>query len=133
MGGACQRMPSLIGMGRAKEILFTGRVIDAKEADRIGFVNRVVEPDKLLDTCFAIADEITANAPVAVRQTKKCVDHGANIDQGLEFDAEASWLCYQTEDRLEALAAFAEKRKPNFKGWNDPDDRYRMPAVEKLR
>lgn len=114
-GGACQRLPGLIGMGRAKEILFTGRVIDAKEADRIGLVNRVVEPDKLLDTCFALADEITANAPVAVRQTKKCVDHGADIDQGLAFDAEASWLCYQTEDRLEALAAFAERRKANFK------------------
>lgn len=114
-GGACQRLPGLIGMGRAKEILFTGRIIDAKEAERIGLVNRVVAPDRLLDTCYELAAEITANAPVAVRQTKKCVDVGADIDRGLAFDAEASWLCYQTEDRLEALAAFAEKRKANFK------------------
>lgn len=114
-GGACQRLPALVGMGRAKELLFTGRIIGAKEADRIGLVNRLVAPDKLLDTCFELADEITANAPIAVRQTKKCVDSGADIERGLAFDLEASWLCYQTDDRLEALAAFAEKRKPNFK------------------
>ncbi len=114
-GGACQRLPSLIGIGRTKEFLLTGRIIDAGEADRIGLVNRVVEHDQLLDTCYALADEITANAPTAVRQTKKCLDHWADLDQGLAFDEEASWLCYQTEDRLEALSAFAEKRKPNFR------------------
>ena len=114
-GGACQRLPAYIGMGRAKELLFTGRTINAQEAARIGLVSRVVAPNELIEVSLAVAGEITANAPVAVRQTKKCVDHGADIERGLEFDAAASWLCYQTEDRLEALAAFAEKRKPNFK------------------
>lgn len=114
-GGACQRLPGLIGMGRAKEFLLTGRVIGAQEADRIGLVNRVVAPEELLEACYQLAEEIAANAPVAVRQTKKCLDTGADLEAGLAFDAEASWLCYQTEDRLEALAAFAEKRKPQFK------------------
>lgn len=114
-GGACQRLPILIGMGRAKELLLTARVIGTAEAERIGLVNRVVAPDRLIDASFELADEIAANAPVAVRQTKKCIDAGADLERGFAFDAEASWLCYQTEDRLEALAAFAEKRKPNFK------------------
>jgi enoyl-CoA hydratase/carnithine racemase len=115
-GGACQRMPRIVGMGRAKELLLTGRVIDAREAERIGLVNRVVPLDRLLEAANELAEEIKANAPVAVRQTKRCIDVGANLEMALAFDAEASWYCYQTEDRLEALAAFAEKRKPNFKG-----------------
>src|SRR3990172_3859413 len=114
-GGACQRLPGLVGMGRTRELLFTARIIGAQEADRIGLVNRVVAPDKLMDSCYQLAEEITANAPIAVMQTKKCLDNAADLESGLAFDAEASWLCYQTEDRLEALAAFAQKRKPNFK------------------
>lgn len=114
-GGACQRLPRIVGMGRAKELLLTGRIIDAPEADRIGLVSRVVAPEKLLDAAYELAEEINANAPIAVWQTKKSIDVGANMEEAIAFDAEASWVCYHTQDRLEALAAFNERRKPNYR------------------
>jgi enoyl-CoA hydratase/carnithine racemase len=93
-GGSCQRLPRLIGTGMAKELILTGRVIDAREAERIGIYNRVVTSKNLLEEAKRLAQEINQNSPIAVRQAKKTMDIGANIHMALSFDREASKECY---------------------------------------
>ncbi|MEW5851612.1 MAG: enoyl-CoA hydratase-related protein [Myxococcota bacterium] len=116
--GGTQRLPRIVGLARAKELIFTARQITADEAFAIGLVNRVVEPDKLMATAREIAAEIAKNAPIAVAQAKFAVDmgFGTPIDAGLALE----WKCYEhtlhTKDRLEGLKAFNEKRTPNYTG-----------------
>ncbi len=116
--GGTQRLPRLIGASRAKDLILTGRKIGAAEAEQIGLVNRVAPRESLDEAALELAETIAANGPVAVRAAKEAIDVGteAPIGEGLEIEA----LCYQkvlpTTDRLEALAAFAEKRKPQYKG-----------------
>lgn len=114
--GACQRLPALVGIGRAKELLLTGRIIDAAEGEKIGLFNFVADSGNLLQKAYEVADMIGENGPVAVRQIKKAVDLGAKNVLALAFDSEASEACYHTQDRLEGIAAFNEKRKPKYKG-----------------
>ncbi|MFH2047544.1 MAG: enoyl-CoA hydratase-related protein [Pseudomonadota bacterium] len=114
--GACQRLPALIGLGRAKELLLTGRIIDAAEGEKIGLFNHITSQDDLMQKSYEIADMIGENGPVAVRQIKKAVDLGAKNVLALAFDSEASEACYHTQDRLEGIAAFNEKRKPKYSG-----------------
>ena len=116
--GGTQRLPRLIGKSRAKDLILTGRRIDAAEAERIGLANRVAPQAELMDAALALANQIAANGPVAVRAAKEAIDSGSELPskEGLEVEA---W-CYEktlsTRDRLEALAAFSEKRKPVFQG-----------------
>jgi enoyl-CoA hydratase/carnithine racemase len=116
--GGTQRLPRLVGKGKAKELIFTGRRVDAAEALDIGLVNRVCEPDALLDECRNMAAMICETGPVAIEQAKYAINYGLETDlnSGLAIESNAYWVCIPTEDRLEALAAFKEKRKPVFKG-----------------
>jgi enoyl-CoA hydratase/carnithine racemase len=116
--GGTQRLPRLVGRGKAKEMIFTGRRVDAQEALRIGLVNQVVEPEKLMDACREMAATICEAGPVAVQQAKYAINRGLETDlgTGLAIESNAYWICIPTEDRLEGLAAFREKRKPVYKG-----------------
>jgi len=114
--GACQRLPAIVGVGLAKEILLTGRMINAEEGARIGLYNHVTTARDLLDRALETARMIAENGPVAVRQIKKAINLGMENQLALAFDREASEVCYHTQDRLEGVAAFNEKRKPNYRG-----------------
>ncbi len=96
--GSCQRLPRIIGSGRARELIYTGRIIDAKEAERMGIYNRVVPSGQLLDTTHQLAEEISRNSLVAVRQAKRTMNLGANLHMALAFDYEASKECYFVRD-----------------------------------
>ena len=116
--GGTQRLPRLIGRGRAKEPIFTGRKVDAGEALEIAPVNRVWPPGSLMAECMRMARMICENGPVAVQQAKYAINHGMETDlsTGLAIESSAYWVTIPTEDRLEGLAAFREKRKPVYKG-----------------
>jgi enoyl-CoA hydratase/carnithine racemase len=116
--GGTQRLPRLIGKGLAMEMIFTGRRIDAREALRIGLVNHVHTPEALLAECGRLAAEICESGPIAVQQAKYAIQRGLETDlqTGLAIESNAYWICIPTEDRLEGLTAFREKRKPVYKG-----------------
>ncbi|MCE0451651.1 enoyl-CoA hydratase-related protein [Brevibacillus sp. AF8] len=117
--GGTQRLSRLIGPSKAKELILTARRIQAPEAYQIGFVNAVAkDTEELRELAMGLANEILANAPLAVYQAKSAIDRGSSVDLQTGLDIEA--MCYEviipTTDRLEALEAFREKRKPVFKG-----------------
>ena len=116
--GGTQRLPRLIGRGKAKELIFTGRRVDAKEALQIGLVNKICEKDLLLDEAKNMAAMICECGPIAIEQAKYAINAGLETDlnTGLAIESNAYWITIPTEDRLEGLAAFREKRKPVFKG-----------------
>ena len=116
--GGTQRLPRLVGKGIAKELIFTGRRVGAEEALRIGLVNKVVEPDQLLEAAKQMAAMICEAGPIAIDQAKYAINYGTETDlqTGLAIESNAYWVCIPTEDRLEGLAAFKEKRKPLYKG-----------------
>lgn len=117
MGGT-QRLPRLIGPALAKELIFTGRRISAGEAREIGLVNRVVAEGEALNAARELADEISANGPLAVRHAKAAANRTLDVDlvSGLEFEADQFALLFATEDAREGMNAFGEKRKPEFEG-----------------
>lgn len=116
--GGTQRLPRLVGKSRAKDLILTGRKLEAREALAMGLVNRCVPRAELVACAQTLAAEIAGNGPVAVRAAKRAIDEGgeAPLPQGLEIEAECYALVLPTSDRLEALAAFAEKRRPQFEG-----------------
>ena len=116
--GGTQRLARLIGKGKAKELIFTAKRISAIEALEIGLVNRVVNDHDVLSAAIELADQIAANAPLALAQAKYAIDVGAEVDlaTGLAIESNAYQVLIPTKDRLEGLQAFAEKRKPNYKG-----------------
>ncbi|UFJ41904.1 enoyl-CoA hydratase [Brevibacillus humidisoli] len=116
--GGTQRLPRLIGRAKAKELIFTSRRITAAEALEIGLVNRVVPSEQLLSAAMELADEIAANAPIALAQAKYAIDCGMEVDltTGLSIESSAYQILIPTKDRLEGLAAFREKRKPIYRG-----------------
>lgn len=116
--GGTQRLPRLIGRGKAKELIFTGRRVTAEEALAIGLVNQVSEPHTLLGSCDAMAAEICETGPIAIEQAKYAINHGLETDlhTGLAIESNAYWVTIPTQDRLEGLAAFREKRKPVYRG-----------------
>ena len=109
-------MPRAVGERRAKEILMTGRPFMAEEAYGWGLINKLCEPDKLLDEALAAAREIAGNAPLAVQRIKRSASIAGEVDihSGYQFELEAYNRLVGTEDRQEGVNAFAEKRKPQF-------------------
>ena len=116
-GGGTQRLPRLIGAARAKELLFTGAMIDAQTALEMGLVSKVVPPAKLMEEVTALATTIATMPAVALKMIKHAVDHGINMDlnSALIYEGESFMLSYTSEDGREGLRAFVEKRKPDFK------------------
>jgi enoyl-CoA hydratase/carnithine racemase len=116
--GGTQRLPRLIGPARAKELVFAARRLDAAEALGLGVVNRVVPAAQVMPVARGLAAEIAAQAPLAVRHAKHAIDVGADgsLAAGLEVEQKAYELLLGTRDRLEGLAAFAEKRPPRYQG-----------------
>jgi len=117
-GGGTQRLSRLVGPGAAKELILTGRRAGAKEALAMGLVNRVALPGQLLDDASELAQSVAANAPIAVAAAKHAIDDGLSLglDDALALEQRQYQLVLQTEDRLEGLRAFAEKRPPKFQG-----------------
>jgi enoyl-CoA hydratase/carnithine racemase len=116
--GGCWFLPRVVGMARAAEMLFTGDVVEADEALRIGLVSRVVEPDALLDEALRLADRVAANPPQVLRWAKQLLQkaqHGS-VDQALDDAGRFQGLAHQTRDHAEAVNAFFEKRAPLFTG-----------------
>lgn len=116
--GGTQRLPRLIGQAKALELILTARRLTANEADHYGMLTRVVDRSNLLSECFAFCSQLLANGPVALQQAKFAIKNGMNTDMhtGLQIERKAYEIALPTEDRIEALQAFSEKRKPNFKG-----------------
>lgn len=116
--GGTQRLAKRIGPARAKELIFTGEMIDACTALDLGIVNKVVEGDKLLDEVMAVAKKISSKAPFAVRLAKELIELAISSDmrRGLKTEADYFSLCFATEDQKEGMKAFLEKRKVEFKG-----------------
>ncbi len=116
--GGTQRLPRLVGKGVALELILTGNLIDSGEAYRIGLVNKVCAPEKLLETTEMLLDTIYLKGPVAVKLCIEAVNHGMELtlDEGIHLEANLFGLCFSTDDMKEGTSAFVEKRKPNFKG-----------------
>lgn len=116
--GGTQRVTRAVGAARAKELLMTCEYIDAKEADRIGLINRVVHDKPVLDAAIEMAEKISRSAPLSVGWAKSAVDVGVNVDlqSGLTYEAHLIASAFMTEDRTEGMKSFLEKRAPVFKG-----------------
>ncbi len=116
--GGTQRLPRLVGRAKAKELIFTGDMIDAAEAHRIGLVNSVHKPEELMDAARKLAAQIAANGAIAVSLCKRAVNRGIEVDlsSGCAIEAEIFGLCFSTEDQKEGMKAFIEKRPANFRG-----------------
>lgn len=112
-----QRLPRLVGTAKAKELIFTGNIINAKEAEKIGLVNNVVPQEELMDEVLKMAKKIAANGQIAVKYSKAAINRGINcdLDTGNEIEMDLFGLCFATEDQKEGMSAFLEKRNPEFK------------------
>jgi enoyl-CoA hydratase len=116
--GGTQRMPRLIGIGKTKELLFSGDFVSGEEAYRIGLVNKIVPQETLLDEAKAWAQKFAAKPRVAMTMVKHAIDHGMDMDlsSALTFETDCFVQAYVSEDGREGFQAFIEKRKPSFKG-----------------
>ena len=116
--GGTQRLPRVVGPARAKELILTGRVIGAEEAARIGLVHEVVADGQARSRADEVAAEIAARGPLAVREAKRLIDGGwdLDLDAGLAAELEASVRIFETEDMLEGARAFFAKRDPDYQG-----------------
>lgn len=112
--GGSQRLPRSIGLGLAKELLYTASRVQAEQAHALGLVNAVYPIEQLMDEALKLANRIASNAPIAVRATKKAVCDGMqlDIDQAIALEANLFGSCFESDDQRNAMAAFVEKRKP---------------------
>jgi len=112
-----QRMARLVGLGRAKELIFTGENINAEEAYRIGLVNKVAEIEDLMEEAYKLADKIKSKSGIAISYAKESMNRGieTDIETGIAYESNIFGLCFASEDQKEGMNAFLEKRSPNFK------------------
>jgi enoyl-CoA hydratase len=115
--GGTQRLARIAGMAVAKELIFTGKIIKAEEALRVGLVNKVVEPDKVMEEAISFANTIAAQAPIAVKYCKAAINRGmqCDIETALMYESEVFGECFATEDQKEGMTAFVERREKSFK------------------
>jgi len=108
-----QRLPRRVGAAKAKELIFSGKIISADEAKEMGLVNAVYAPEALMEGAIAMAQSFVVNAPIAVKYAKACIDRGLqmDIDNGIALENELFAMCYATADQKEGMGAFLEKRK----------------------
>jgi enoyl-CoA hydratase len=116
--GGTQRLPRLVGPARAKELILTGRIINSDEAERIGLVNLVVPAGEARQAATALAEEIAARGPLAVREAKRLIDAALDLDldAGLAAELDASERIFASEDMVEGANAFLQKRDPDYRG-----------------
>jgi len=116
--GGTQRLPRIVGLGRAKQLILTGEAIDAKTALDWGLVSRVVPAADLPAAAHALAERVLARGPLAIRLAKLALNASARVDldSGLLIETLAQALCFSSEDKVEGASAFLEKRKPKFQG-----------------
>ena len=116
--GGTQRLPRLIGINMAKELIFTGKMIGAEEARRLGLVNQVVAPDTLMDEVIKTAGVIATKGKVSLRAAKQAINRGMDVDlaSGCGIEIDSFSVCYASPDAKEGTSAFLEKRQPEFKG-----------------
>jgi len=121
-GGGTQRLPRVIGVAKAKELIYTARILDGSEAAEIGLVNHAVEQNKAGDAAYhravELAEEIIPNGPIGVRMAKISISRGSQVDlsTGLAIEEACYAQVIPTKDRIEGLMAFKEKRPPHYKG-----------------
>jgi enoyl-CoA hydratase/carnithine racemase len=116
--GACAMLPRIVGQGRASELLYTGRALGGEEAERWGFLNRLVEPERLESEAMALAKDIVAGPTFANGMTKAMLhqEWAMTIEQAIEAEAQAQAICMLTQDFTRAYEAFVKKQKPVFEG-----------------
>src|SRR5262249_20906361 len=111
-------LPRVVGFAKAAELIWTGEIIDAQEALRLGIVSAVYPPEEVMTATYALARKIAAGPPIAIRLAKRALYHNLECDlrQALEFETFAQNICYETDDAREGIRAFVEKRPPVFRG-----------------
>jgi enoyl-CoA hydratase len=111
-----QRLSRLVGIGKAKELIFTAKIIDAVEAEKIGLVNSVVKPEELMEKALELAQQILSKGQLAVRYSKTAMNRGSetDIETAILIEKNLFSLCFATSDQKEGMAAFIEKRKANY-------------------
>jgi len=116
--GGTYFLPRVVGLAKAAELIWTGEIIDAEEALRLGIVSAVHPPEELMAAAHALAGKIAAGPPIAIRLAKRSIYHNLECDlrQALEFETFAQNICFETEDAREGIRAFVEKRRPTFRG-----------------
>jgi len=116
--GGTYFLPRVIGVAKAAELIWTGEIIEAEEALRLGIVSAVYPAEDLMAAAYALAAKIVAGPPVAIRLAKRAIYHNLECDlrQALEFETFAQNICFETEDAREGIRAFVEKRPPAFRG-----------------
>ena len=116
--GGSWLLPRIVGMARAKELALSGRIVGGEEALEIGLVSRLVEPDKLLDVAIELATELAAGAPLAQRFIKASLERSFDMsfEEALAYEDQAQAVCLSSEDVVEGVTAFLEKREPRFRG-----------------
>ncbi len=118
MDGGTQRLPRIVGKGKALELILTAETIDAEEAFEIGLVNKVVAEENLVSEAEAMAKTIAGKAPIALRYAKEAVNKGLDLtlEQGVRLESDLYFILHTTADRTEGITAFLQKRPPRFKG-----------------
>jgi enoyl-CoA hydratase/carnithine racemase len=116
--GGTQRLSRTVGKAKALEMILTGELIDAREANRIGLVSRIVPADKVTTTVMELAKDMASKSSVSLEYCKEAIVKGMDLtlEQGLRLEADLYFLMHTTHDRKEGIKAFQEKRKPKFKG-----------------
>ena len=114
--GGTQRLPRIIGIKKAKELIFTGKKIGAKEAYEIGLINKLVDPENFMEEVMKLSKSISKNGPLAVKYAKRAINEGTQLDNRLDKEVEMFKKCFETEDQKIGMDAFLNKKDPEFKG-----------------